>query len=105
MMSPRVVMGLAMPPPPAAGVARSEEHTSELQSQPNLVCRLLLEKKTDIVVGMSVPGVSVAAVGDDAPAIYGVRSSSAGHMIEFPEQFPGTTDVTVHRHYRCTPEV
>src|SRR2546430_4608804 len=26
-------------------VARSEEHTSELQSQSNLVCRLLLEKK------------------------------------------------------------
>src|SRR2546430_12922807 len=27
------------------GVVRSEEHTSELQSQSNLVCRLLLEKK------------------------------------------------------------
>src|SRR5688572_31496414 len=27
--------------------ARSEEHTSELQSQSNLVCRLLLEKKND----------------------------------------------------------
>src|SRR2546430_8222278 len=27
------------------GSARSEEHTSELQSQSNLVCRLLLEKK------------------------------------------------------------
>src|SRR5256886_11659019 len=27
---------------------RSEEHTSELQSQSNLVCRLLLEKKEDI---------------------------------------------------------
>src|SRR5688572_14479455 len=27
---------------------RSEEHTSELQSQSNLVCRLLLEKKNDI---------------------------------------------------------
>src|SRR3990167_5119430 len=27
------------------GHARSEEHTSELQSQSNLVCRLLLEKK------------------------------------------------------------
>src|SRR2546430_3392544 len=27
------------------GVSRSEEHTSELQSQSNLVCRLLLEKK------------------------------------------------------------
>src|SRR3989475_8447095 len=29
----------------AFDVARSEEHTSELQSQSNLVCRLLLEKK------------------------------------------------------------
>src|SRR5207302_3007484 len=29
----------------AMGVPRSEEHTSELQSRENLVCRLLLEKK------------------------------------------------------------
>src|SRR5256886_3549492 len=29
--------------------ARSEEHTSELQSQSNLVCRLLLEKKQTII--------------------------------------------------------
>src|SRR2546427_7792674 len=29
----------------AHGLLRSEEHTSELQSQSNLVCRLLLEKK------------------------------------------------------------
>src|SRR3989442_5601293 len=27
------------------GAQRSEEHTSELQSRPHLVCRLLLEKK------------------------------------------------------------
>src|SRR5256886_154597 len=32
----------------AGGHDRSEEHTSELQSQSNLVCRLLLEKKKDI---------------------------------------------------------
>src|SRR2546430_9181314 len=39
----RTIRGLA---PPARGSgARSEEHTSELQSQSNLVCRLLLEKK------------------------------------------------------------
>src|SRR2546430_7045135 len=31
--------------PPPRPVIRSEEHTSELQSQSNLVCRLLLEKK------------------------------------------------------------
>src|SRR5688572_31855179 len=30
---------------PSFGLERSEEHTSELQSQSNLVCRLLLEKK------------------------------------------------------------
>src|SRR6267143_5283147 len=33
------------PHPPSIGGARSEEHTSELQSQFHLVCRLLLEKK------------------------------------------------------------
>src|SRR2546430_9156947 len=40
--------GCPRPPAPRAGLpgaARSEEHTSELQSQSNLVCRLLLEKK------------------------------------------------------------
>src|SRR2546430_10015618 len=31
------------------GRSRSEEHTSELQSQSNLVCRLLLEKKKNKV--------------------------------------------------------
>src|SRR5207237_9766366 len=38
----------AQPPRPHRGVSagpRSEEHTSELQSHLNLVCRLLLEKK------------------------------------------------------------
>src|SRR5256886_13534948 len=48
-----VVSGYPCPDLCATGVAhklagalvRSEEHTSELQSQSNLVCRLLLEKK------------------------------------------------------------
>src|SRR5437899_5344134 len=33
--------------PVAEGTPRSEEHTSELQSLRHLVCRLLLEKKTE----------------------------------------------------------
>src|SRR5260221_9939816 len=33
-----------------SGVMRSEEHTSELQSHSDLVCRLLLEKKKKILV-------------------------------------------------------
>src|SRR2546427_6119140 len=34
-----------IPPAITSAKTRSEEHTSELQSQSNLVCRLLLEKK------------------------------------------------------------
>src|SRR2546430_11900932 len=40
-MTPRIVWLFSM----VLGHSRSEEHTSELQSQSNLVCRLLLEKK------------------------------------------------------------
>src|SRR2546426_6404078 len=41
------------------GATRSEEHTSELQSPCNLVCRLLLEKKkrTEAQHGKQRPGV------------------------------------------------
>src|SRR5688572_21366145 len=35
---------------PPTAPSRSEEHTSELQSQSNLVCRLLLEKKKTILL-------------------------------------------------------
>src|SRR5260370_32570378 len=34
-------------PKPCSRMSRSEEHTSELQSHLNLVCRLLLEKKKE----------------------------------------------------------
>src|SRR2546430_8971297 len=45
--SRRAASGWWCRPRPAAR-PRSEEHTSELQSQSNLVCRLLLEKKNEI---------------------------------------------------------
>src|SRR2546430_9060253 len=47
------------PPPtrkrPDGRHPRSEEHTSELQSQSNLVCRLLLEKKNRLTWSVSRP--------------------------------------------------
>src|SRR6476619_5826139 len=49
-------------------VSRSEEHTSELQSLTNLVCRLLLEKKKKI----DVIGAHAARQNDD-------RSLRLGH--------------------------
>src|SRR3989475_1054416 len=38
-------LGSTVAPSGTSAWVRSEEHTSELQSQSNLVCRLLLEKK------------------------------------------------------------
>src|SRR3989442_11731216 len=40
---------------------RSEEHTSELQSRPHLVCRLLLEKKNTCFSGTAV--IAIGNVG------------------------------------------
>src|SRR2546430_5414515 len=42
--------------PPGDRLDRSEEHTSELQSQSNLVCRLLLEKKKNEQDASTSPG-------------------------------------------------
>src|SRR3712207_8061604 len=42
-------------PPVRLDLQRSEEHTSELQSRQYLVCRLLLEKKTNTLVLLPRP--------------------------------------------------
>src|SRR2546430_3271641 len=86
---------------PCERVARSEEHTSELQSQSNLVCRLLLEKKT-------VPGVTpqypIAAVYPNTapsptspwamPSTYTAGLTVAGQKYAQPLQL--TMDPRVH---------
>src|SRR5256885_5715022 len=56
-----------------ADQSRSEEHTSELQSPCNLVCRLLLEKRTSDQCGASFvsPGFSPWNIGAcDLPTIW-----------------------------------
>src|SRR5256885_11178113 len=55
----------------AAFTQRSEEHTSELQSPCNLVCRLLLENKT--------PAFSIASavIGSSSPCIFLLVRDSA----------------------------
>src|SRR5690349_23676127 len=45
---PRRQPAVAPPERGSPRAARSEEHTSELQSRRDLVCRLLLEKKKDL---------------------------------------------------------
>src|SRR5436309_11901585 len=46
----------------AGRAARSEEHTSELQSRENLVCRLLLEKKKLQMTGFGIIEASTGAL-------------------------------------------
>src|SRR6202041_659988 len=69
-----------------AAKPRSEEHTSELQSHVNLVCRLLLEKKKHVE---EVPGEEVWAYH---PGIVESLDQSGGHVRGFPGnlgQLPG----------------
>lgn len=61
--------------------------------------------QADIVAAMAGAAVRVSAVGDDAQAIYGFRSGSARHMLEFPGRFPGAEVVVLDRNYRSTPPV
>src|SRR2546430_4871844 len=51
---------------------RSEEHTSELQSQSNLVCRLLLEKKREAKASspQKVAQLKVVIFGVGLPLLY-----------------------------------
>src|SRR5256885_9992934 len=50
---------------------RSEEHTSELQSPCNLVCRLLLEKKKDgVAMSLMYASLEVAAIMHRLPTIF-----------------------------------
>src|SRR3982750_5037942 len=55
-----------MPKVQTGCTTRSEEHTSELQSRSDFVCRLLLEKKT---CGENPGGDGVAGAGDLHPAV------------------------------------
>jgi DNA helicase-2/ATP-dependent DNA helicase PcrA len=58
--------------------------------------------QVDIVRGLRAGRPGLTVVGDDFQAIYGFRAASARHILDFPEQFPGTHMVTLERNYRST---
>src|SRR5256885_12366370 len=62
------VTGAALPLRGGIVLDRSEEHTSELQSPCNLVCRLLLEKKKNLVDGMGVDHTGILIRGRTSAA-------------------------------------
>jgi DNA helicase-2/ATP-dependent DNA helicase PcrA len=58
--------------------------------------------QVEIVRGLRGGRPGLTVVGDDFQAIYGFRAASARHILEFPEQFPGTHTVKLERNYRST---
>src|SRR5256885_9342585 len=60
---PRMRFARSMTRPEAPTDSRSEEHTSELQSPCNLVCRLLLDRQTDV----PPPDLCLRHTGDATP--------------------------------------
>src|SRR2546430_3447199 len=80
-------------------VSRSEEHTSELQSQSNLVCRLLLEKKNNSPVSSqraaARPPNTIPPFADDnqpLPKDHPTVGAAASLSISLPLDTPPAID-------------
>jgi len=58
-----------------------------------------------ILRGMAGTHRNVTVVGDDAQSIYSFRGATVRNMLDFPEQFPGATIVTLEQNYRSTQPV
>jgi DNA helicase-2/ATP-dependent DNA helicase PcrA len=55
-----------------------------------------------VLRGMCRTHRNITVVGDDAQSIYSFRGASFRNILDFPEQFPGATVVTLEQNYRST---
>src|SRR5690554_1647530 len=85
---------------------RSEEHTSELQSRPHLVCRLLLEKKnTDISYLNNADIENISILKDAASAaIYGSQAANGVVLVTTRKGRKVHAQISFD-HYYCIQEV
>jgi DNA helicase-2/ATP-dependent DNA helicase PcrA len=58
--------------------------------------------QSDIIRGLAPDGQGVTVVGDDAQSIYSFRAATVRNILDFPDQFPGTTVVTLEQNYRSS---
>ncbi|MDQ6887386.1 MAG: ATP-dependent helicase [Gemmatimonadota bacterium] len=55
-----------------------------------------------ILRGMCCAHRNITVVGDDAQSIYSFRGATIRNILDFPDQFPGASVVTLERNYRST---
>ena len=56
--------------------------------------------QASILKGLRRQNTNIMVVGDDAQSIYSFRAASVENMFDFPNDFPGTTIVTLEQNYR-----
>src|SRR5256885_11697622 len=82
---------------------RSEEHTSELQSPCNLVCRLLLEKKNNTAPLTARPHDAGFALHQDRTSRTPLDTVHVGLLVALNQatEVPERSDHSHHRALRC----
>ncbi len=61
--------------------------------------------QAELITILGAPQKNVMVVGDDAQSIYSWRGADFTNILDFPEQYEGTTKYVIETNYRSVPEI